>query len=97
MVEYTQTIHVVYIGCVNITYCMTTITVSPSTHARLVNDKTLELRSIEKVILNLYDRADGIKPPSVVASSKHQEVRWEDLSEDEKRNVPVECRPDKEA
>lgn len=41
---------------------MTTITVSPSTHAKLVNDKTVELRSIEKVILNLYDRAEGINP-----------------------------------
>ena len=41
---------------------MTTITVSPSTHAKLVNDKTLELRSIEKVILDLYNRVNETKP-----------------------------------
>lgn len=67
---------------------MTTITVSPSTHARLVNDKTLELRSIEKVILDLYDRVDGNKPNNDLETLSNEDFtkkEWNEMSKEEQR------------
>lgn len=59
---------------------MTTVNVSDETRVRLTNRKTYELSSVDKVINNILDRIEGVKPtemPETVSVALEQDAQTE--------------------
>lgn len=77
---------------------MTTINVSNETRVRLTNRKTYELSSVNKVLVDMLDRDQGVQPTSADATDPDsKDEQWEKMTEAEQSRIPLECRPKQEA